>query len=296
MKIPCPGLLCLQHKLLKIRLLFHPRGQKFKKTDNKTNHLPVPVLPPPSFSSACDRQLGLRRPGAEVSVCVCICVHAGVCERARLSVQFLLPCQNISCCLFIYFSLITEGIAFPEECQQMIRAQDWYCQQTHASPFCRKNFIFSRRKPWVWSRIQIRFLGIFCYRSAAHQVGQWRELTQLQLSALIQFTASLGEIITALKPVSTVQRGSRTKAPILSFKYSPRVSGMLWRGRGALQLSCCEGRSVYIQPLLGTRVPPSHAHTSFPKAHREWQCEIFTPQFFRQWENSTSGGLRDRHI
>lgn len=88
---------------------------------------------------------------------VCVCV----CACARLLVRFLLPCQNISCCLFIYFSLITKGIVFPEECQQMIRTQDWYCQQTHASPFCRKNFIFSRRKPWVWSRIQIRFLGIF---------------------------------------------------------------------------------------------------------------------------------------
>lgn len=82
-------------------------------------------------------------------------------------------------------------------------------------------------------------------------MGQWRELTQLQLSALIQFTASLGEIITALKPVSTVQRGSQTKAQILSFKYSPRVSGMLWRGRGALELSHYEWRSVYTMPLPG---------------------------------------------
>lgn len=96
------------------------------------------------------------------------------------------------------------------------------------------------------------FSAFFCYRSAAHQVGQWRERTQLQLSALIQFTASLGEIITALKPVSTVQRGSRTKAPILSFKYSPRVSGMLWRGRGTLELSHYVWRSVYTTP------PPRH--------------------------------------
>lgn len=68
----------------------------------------MPVLPPPFFSSACDRQLGLRRPGAGVRVCVCICVHAGVCEHTRLSVQFLfsLPKHLL---LFIYLFLSDNG-------------------------------------------------------------------------------------------------------------------------------------------------------------------------------------------
>jgi len=124
-------------------------------------------------------------------------------------------------------------------------------------------------------------------------VGQWRELTQLQLSALIQFTASLGEIITALKPVSTVQRGSRTKAPILSFKYSPRVSGMLWRGRGALELSHCEWRSVYTTPVPRTHVPRSHTHAGFPQ-HRRGDCHrgTVTP-WFSGSGHSGSGKLQN---
>lgn len=45
-----------------------------------------------------------------------------LCRHASLSVPSLLFCQNTSCCLFIYFVLIMERIAFPEERQQMIRA------------------------------------------------------------------------------------------------------------------------------------------------------------------------------
>lgn len=86
--------------------------------------------------------------------------------------------------------------------------------KVYASLFCRKKFIFSRRKPWVWSGIQIWFLGTFflyLLSQSSPPGGAMEELIQLQLRALIQFTVSLREIITAVKPVSTLQRGSRTK-------------------------------------------------------------------------------------
>lgn len=115
-------------------------------------------------------------------------------------------------------------------------------------------------------------------------MGQWRERTQLQLSALIQFTASLGEIITALKPVSTVQRGSRTKAPILSFKYSPRVSGILWRGRGTLEVTTVNGEASTQHPSPG-HMCPTHAFKEVSHGPAGKQCKTVTLWF------SSSGRL-----
>lgn len=117
-------LLRLQYKLLKMGFSFSPEDKNLK-TKQQTQPSPC-ACAATSLSLLCLRQAAraVRTPCRGECVCVCICVRACVCGCARLSVRFLLPCQNISCCLFIYFSLITEGIAFPEECQQMIRAQD----------------------------------------------------------------------------------------------------------------------------------------------------------------------------
>jgi len=110
-----PGSLHLQHKLLKMLLSAQRTGIKKKKK----NTSPCACAATPLFL-LCLRQTAQAVKTLCRGECVCLCA----CVCTRLLVRFLLPCQNISCCLFIYFSLITEGIAFPEERQQMIRAQD----------------------------------------------------------------------------------------------------------------------------------------------------------------------------
>lgn len=144
---------------------------------------------------------GERNPNSSVAPAPTPCLQqtelaaSTLCWHASLSVPFLLLCQNISCCLFIYFPLIMEGIMFPEECQQMIRAPALILPAKPMPAFSAgKNSFFPEGSHECEVESKFDFFALFflyLLSQSSPPGGAMEELIQLQLRALIQFTVSL---------------------------------------------------------------------------------------------------------